>query len=139
MAMERTFAIIKPDAVARGLQGEILSRIHQAGFKIVAIKSMRLSKGEAEGFYAVHRERPFFKDLTEFMSSGKALVMVLEADGAIAKWRDTMGATDPAKAAPGTIRRDLGTSIQNNCTHGSDAPETAAFEISYFFAGHKLL
>jgi len=138
MAIERTFAIIKPDAVARGLQGEILSRIHQAGFKIVAIKSMRLSKGEAEGFYAVHRERPFFKDLTEFMSSGKAFVMVLEADGAIAKWRDTMGATDPAKAAPGTIRRDLGASIQNNCTHGSDAPETAAFEISYFFAGYEL-
>jgi nucleoside-diphosphate kinase len=139
MAIERTFAIIKPDAVARGLQGEILSRIHKAGFRIVAIKSVRLSKGEAEGFYAVHRERPFFKDLTEFMSSGKAFVMVLEADGAIAKWRDTMGATDPAKAAPGTIRRDLGTSIQNNCTHGSDAPETAAFEIGYFFAGHELL
>jgi nucleoside-diphosphate kinase len=139
MAVERTFAIIKPDAVARGLQGEILSRIHKAGFKIAAIKSVRLSKGEAEGFYAVHRERPFFKDLTEFMSSGKAFVMVLEADGAIAKWRDTMGATDPAKAAPGTIRRDLGASIQNNCTHGSDAPETAAFEISYFFSGHELL
>ena len=138
MAIERTFAIIKPDAVARGLQGEILSRIHKAGFGIVAIKSMRLSKGEAEGFYAVHRERPFFGELTNFMSSGKLIAMVLEADNAILKWRDTMGATDPAKAAAGTIRRDLGSSIQNNCTHGSDAPETAAFEIGYFFAGYEL-
>ena len=139
MALERTFAIIKPDAVGRGLEGEILSRIHRAGFRIVAIKSMRLTKSEAEGFYAVHRARPFFNDLTNFMSSGKIIAMVLEADGAIAKWRDTMGATDPAKAAPGTIRRDLGTSIQNNCTHGSDAPETAAFEISYFFASHEMI
>lgn len=138
MAIERTFAIIKPDAVSRNLQGEILSRIHKAGFTIVAIKSMRLSKQEAEGFYAVHRERPFFGELTNFMSSGKCIVMVLEADNAIQKWRDTMGATDPAKAAPGTIRRDLGASIQNNCTHGSDAPETAAFEIGYFFAGYEL-
>ena len=139
MALERTFAIIKPDAVGRGLEGEILSRIHRAGFRIVAIKSMRLTKSEAEGFYAVHRARPFFNDLTNFMSSGKIIAMVLEADGAIAKWRNTMGATDPAKAAPGTIRRDLGTSIQNNCTHGSDAPETAAFEISYFFASHEMI
>lgn len=138
MAIERTFAIIKPDAVSRNLQGEILSRIHKAGFAIVAIKSMRLSKGEAEGFYAVHRERPFFGELTNFMSSGKLMAMALEADNAIQKWRDTMGATDPAKAAPGTIRRDLGSSIQNNCTHGSDAPETAAFEIGYFFAGYEL-
>lgn len=138
MALERTFAIIKPDAVGRSIQGEIFSRIHKAGFKIVAIKSMRLSKQEAEGFYAVHRERPFFGELTNFMSSGKLVAMVLEADNAIQKWRDTMGATDPAKAAPGTIRRDLGTSIQNNCTHGSDAPETAAFEIGYFFAGYEL-
>ena len=105
----------------------------------MAIKSLRLSKGEAEGFYAVHRKRPFFKDLTDFMSSGKAIVMVLEAENAIARWRDTMGATDPAKAAPGTIRREFGTSIQNNCTHGSDAPDTAAFEITYFFSGHELL
>ena len=133
MATERTLAIIKPDAVGRNLTGEILSRIHAAKFQIVAIKSLRLTKIEAEGFYAVHRQRPFFKDLTDFMSSGKAVVMVLEADNAIAKWRETMGATDPAKAAPGTIRRDLGTSIQHNCTHVSDAPETAAFEISYFF------
>lgn len=139
MALERTFAIIKPDAVGRNLQGEILSRIHKAGFRIVSIKSMRLTKEEAGGFYAVHRERSFFGELTEFMSSGKIFAMVLEAEGAIAKWRDTMGATDPQKAAPGTIRRDLGTSIGSNCTHGSDAPDTAAFEISYFFAGHELL
>ncbi|MGH9793806.1 MAG: nucleoside-diphosphate kinase [Candidatus Acidiferrales bacterium] len=137
--MERTLAIIKPDAVSRNLQGEILARIHKAGFKIVAIKSVRLSKAEAEGFYAVHRERPFFAELTGFMSSGKAILLVLEAEGAIAKWRDTMGATDPAKAAPGTIRRDLGTSLQNNCTHGSDAPDTAAFEITYFFSASELL
>jgi nucleoside-diphosphate kinase len=139
LAVERTLAIIKPDAVGRGISGDILSRVHTAQLKIVAIKSKRLTKAEAEGFYAVHRERPFFKDLTEFMSSGKVVVMVLEAENAITKWRDTMGATDPAKAAPGTIRKELGTSIQNNCTHGSDAPETAAFEISYFFAGHELV
>ncbi len=131
--------MIKPDAVGRGLQGDILARIHKAGFKIVAIKSMRLTKEEAEGFYAVHKSRPFFNDLTNFMSSGKIFAMVLEADGAITKWRDTMGATEPAKAAPGTIRRDLGASIQNNCTHGSDASETAAFEIGYFFAAHELI
>jgi nucleoside-diphosphate kinase len=139
VALERTFAIIKPDAVGRGLQGEILSRIHKAGFKIMAIKSMRLTKDEAGGFYAVHKERPFFGELTTFMSSGQIFAMVLEADGAIAKWRDTMGATDPKKAAPGTIRHDLGTSISGNCTHGSDASDTAAFEISYFFAGHQLI
>ncbi len=139
MAIERTLAIIKPDAVGRGLAGEILSRIHAAKFQIAAIRSLRLTKAEAEGFYAVHRERPFFGELTDFMSSGKAVVMVLDAEGAIAKWRDTMGATDPAKAAPGTIRRELGTSIQYNCTHGSDAPQTAAFEIGYFFAGRDLV
>jgi len=139
LALERTFAIIKPNAVGRGLQGEILSRIHKAGFRIVAIRSMRLTKDEAGGFYAVHRERPFFGELTDFMSSGKIIAMVLEAEGAIAKWRDAMGATDPKKAAPGTIRHDLGTSIGNNVTHGSDAPDTAAFEISYFFAGHELI
>jgi nucleoside-diphosphate kinase len=139
VAIERTFAIIKPDAVGRGQQGEILARIHKAEFKIVTIKSMRLTKEEAGGFYAVHRERPFFEELTEFMSSGKIFAMVLEADGAIAKWRDTMGATDPKKAAAGTIRRDLGTSIGNNCVHGSDAPETAAFEIDYFFSGMELI
>ena len=133
MAVERTLAIIKPDAVKRGLTADILSRIHAAKFQIAAIKSR-----EAEGFYAVHRERPFFKDLVEFMSSGKCVVIVLEAENAIAKWRETMGATDPAKAAPGTIRKELGTSIQFNCTHGSDAPETAAFEIGYFFSGSEL-
>ena len=139
MALERTLAIIKPDAFGRGVSGEIFSRIHKAGFQIVAVKSVRLTKAEAEGFYAVHRARPFFNDLTAFMSSGKVIVIVLEADGAIARWRDTMGATDPAKAALGTIRRDLGQSIQNNCTHGSDAPDTAAFEIGYFFSGHELI
>ena len=121
MAVERTFAIIKPDAVKRNLTADILSRIHAAKFSVVAIKSIRLTKPEAEGFYAVHSARPFFGELTEFMSSGKCVVMVLEAEGAIAKWRETMGATDPAKAAEGTIRKALGTSIQFNCTHGSDA------------------
>ncbi|PYT71852.1 MAG: nucleoside-diphosphate kinase [Acidobacteria bacterium] len=139
MSLQRTFAIIKPDAVSRNLQGEILFRIYKAGFKIIAIKSMRLTKEEASGFYAVHRERPFFGELTDFMSSGKIFAMVLEADGAISKWRETMGATDPQKAAQGTIRRDLGTSIQMNCTHGSDAPETAAFEIGYFFSSLELI
>jgi len=139
LAIERTLAIIKPDAVKRGLTGDILSRIHAAGFQIVAIKSLRLTKEEAGGFYAVHRERPFFGELTDFMSSGKAVVIALEGENAIAKWRETMGATDPAKAAPGTIRKELGTSIQYNCTHGSDAPQTAAFEIGYFFAGADLV
>jgi nucleoside-diphosphate kinase len=139
VALERTFAIIKPDAVGKGQQGEILGRIQKVGFKIVAIKTMRLTKEEAGGFYAVHKERPFFGELTDFMSSGKIVAMVLEAEGAIVKWRDAMGATDPKKATPGTIRHDLGTSIGNNCTHGSDAPETAAFEIGYFFAGHELI
>jgi nucleoside-diphosphate kinase len=139
VALERTFAIIKPDAVGKGQQGEILARIQKAGFKIVAIKTMRLTKEEAGGFYAVHKERPFFGELTDFMSSGKIVALVLEAEGAIARWRDTMGATDPKRAAPGTIRHDLGTSIGNNCSHGSDAPDTAAFEIGYFFAGHELI
>jgi len=139
VAIERTFAIIKPDAVSRGIQGEILARIYKAGFTIAAVKSMRLTKEEAGGFYAVHKARPFFGELTDFMSSGKIIAMVLEAEGAISKWRDTMGATDPKKAAPGTIRHDLGTSIGNNVTHGSDAPETAAFEIGYFFSGLELI
>ena len=138
MAKERTLAIIKPDAVGHGLTGEILKRIHEAGFQIVAVKSMRLSKAEAEGFYAVHRQRPFFADLTGFMSSGKVVVLALEAENAITKWRDVMGATDPAQAAPGSIRKEFGTSIQNNCTHGSDAPDTAAFELSFFFPSHEL-
>lgn len=139
MGLERTFAIVKPDAVGRDLQGEILSRIQKAGFKIVALKTMRLTREQAGGFYAVHKERPFFGELMEFMSSGKIVAMVLEAEGAIAKWRDAMGATDPKKAAPGSIRHDLGTSIGSNCTHGSDAADTAAFEIGYFFAGHELI
>jgi nucleoside-diphosphate kinase len=137
--LERTFAIIKPDAVAANKQGEILSRIHKSGFTIVAIKSMRLTKEEAGGFYAVHKARPFFGELTDFMSSGKIIAMVLESESAITNWRDAMGATDPKKATPGTIRHDLGTSIGNNCTHGSDAPDTAAFEISYFFPGLDLI
>jgi nucleoside-diphosphate kinase len=139
LAIERTLAIIKPDAVSRGLTSDILKHIHEAKFKIVAIKSLRLTKAEAEGFYAVHRERPFFKDLTEFMSGGKVVVIALEGENAIARWRETMGATDPAKAAPGSIRKTFGTSIQNNCTHGSDAPETAKFELSYFFSGMELI
>jgi nucleoside-diphosphate kinase len=139
MAIERTLAIIKPDAVGRGLTGEILSRIHAAKFHIIAIKTRRLTRKEAEGFYVVHRERPFFDELTTFMSTSKVVVMVLEAENAIAKWRDAMGATDPAKAAPGTIRKELGASIQYNCTHGSDAADTAAFEISYFFSGSELV
>jgi nucleoside-diphosphate kinase len=139
MAVERTLSIVKPDATGRKLTGEILARIEKAGFRIVALKSLRLTLAEAGGFYAVHRARPFFGELTEFMSSGPIVVAVLECDSAISRWRETMGATDPAKAAPGTLRREFGTSIQFNCTHGSDAPDTAAFEIGYFFAGHELL
>ncbi len=137
--MERTFGMIKPDAVERQLSGVILDRIEKAGFRIAALRMVRLSKKEAEGFYAVHREKPFFGRLTDFMSSGPALVMVLEAPDAIRRWRETMGATDPAKAAPGTLRQQFGTSIQANATHGSDAPETAAFEIAYFFSGMELI
>lgn len=138
MARERTLAIVKPDAVSRGLLGEILARIHQARLEIVAIESLRLTKAEAEGFYAVHRGKPFFDDLTTFMSSGTVVAMVLEAENAISRWRELMGATNPAEAALGTLRRQFGTSIQDNCTHGSDAPETAAFEIGYFFSGRRL-
>jgi nucleoside-diphosphate kinase len=137
--MERTFAIIKPDAFAAGNAGKILARIYQEGFKVVGLKKLYLSKIEAEGFYHVHRERPFFDELTDFMSSGPCLVMVLEAEQAIKKWRDLMGATDPAEAAEGTLRKEFGTFVGENATHGSDAPETAAFEISYFFAGLELL
>jgi nucleoside-diphosphate kinase len=139
LALERTLALIKPDAVRRNLQGEIIQRIHKAGFKIVAVKTLRLTKEEAGGFYAVHRERPFFQELTDFMSSGKTFAMVLEGENAIVRWRETMGATDPKKAAPGTIRHDFGSSIGSNCTHGSDAPDTATFEISYFFSGVELV
>jgi len=137
--MERTFAIIKPDAVGRQLTGQILDRIEQAGFQIRAMRMVRLSKPEVEGFYAVHREKPFFGSLTAFMSSGPAIVMVLEAPDAIRKWRETMGATDPAKAGEGTLRKAFGTSIERNATHGSDAPETASYEIGYFFRGLDLI
>jgi nucleoside-diphosphate kinase len=137
--MERTFAIIKPDAFKAGNAGKILARIYAEGFKVVGLKKLYLSKIEAEGFYYVHRERPFFGELTEFMSSGPCIVMVLEAAGAIKKWRDLMGATNPAQAAEGTLRREFGSSVGENATHGSDAPETAAFEISYFFSGLELL
>jgi nucleoside-diphosphate kinase len=138
-SMERTFAIIKPDAFAAGDAGKILARIYCEGFKVVGLKKLYLSKVEAEGFYYVHKERPFFAELTDFMSSGPCVVMVLEAQDAIRKWRDLMGATDPAKADAGTLRKEFGTSIGNNATHGSDAPETAAFEIPYFFSGLELL
>ena len=137
--MERTFAIIKPDAFAAGHAGKILARIYAEGFKVVGLKKLYLSKVEAEGFYDVHRERPFFGELTDFMSSGPCLAMVLEATNAIKQWRDLMGATDPAKADAGTLRKEFGTSIGANATHGSDAPETAAFEIPYFFSGLELL
>jgi nucleoside-diphosphate kinase len=137
--MERTFAIVKPDAVGRRLVGQILARIETAGFEIRSMRMVRLTKREAEGFYAVHREKPFFGRLTDYMSSGPAVVLVLEAPDAIRKWRELMGATDPAKAAPGTLRADFGTSIERNATHGSDAPETAAYEIGYFFRGVELV
>ena len=136
---ERTLAIIKPDAVERHLSGAILHRIEQAGFQIRAMRRVHLSQKEAEGFYAVHRARPFFGSLTEFMSSGPAVVVVLEAPDAIRKWRTLMGATDPAKADPGTLRKEFAQSIERNATHGSDALETAAYEIGYFFAGIELI
>jgi nucleoside-diphosphate kinase len=133
--MERTFAIIKPDAVKSRYTGRILQRIEEAGFTIRAMQLRQLSTKEAEGFYAVHRERPFFGSLTRFMSSGPCVVMALEADDAIRRWRALMGATDPAKADAGTLRKEFGASIENNATHGSDAPDTAAFELGYFFPG----
>lgn len=136
--MERTFAIIKPDAVRKQAAGQILARIEAAGFAVRAMRMIHMSKKEAEGFYHVHKARPFFGGLTDFMSSGPCVVMCLEADGAIKKWRDLMGATDPAKAEPGTLRKEFGASIDNNATHGSDAPETAAFELGYFFRGMEL-
>jgi len=135
---ERTLAIIKPDAVAARQAGKILQRIEDAGFQIRAMRQVNLTKPEAEGFYAVHRERPFFASLTGFMSSGPAVVLALEAPDAIKKWRTLMGATDPAKADAGTLRKDFGTSIEHNATHGSDAPETAAYELGYFFPGIEL-
>ena len=136
---ERTLAIIKPDAVERGLTGRIIARIEAEGFQIRAMRRVHLSQREAEGFYDVHRARPFFGSLTAFMSSGPAVVMVLEAPDAIKKWRTLMGATDPAKADAGTLRKEFAQSIERNATHGSDAAETAASEIAYFFRGIELL
>jgi len=136
---ERTLAIIKPDAVERRLAGKILQRIEDEGFQIRAMKRISLSNAQAEGFYAVHRERPFFGSLTKFMSSGPAIVLVLEAPEAIKKWRTLMGATDPAKADPRTLRKEFAESIERNATHGSDAPDTAAYEIGYFFPGVELI
>ncbi len=137
--MERTFAINKPDAVERGLAGKILARVEAAGVSLRAMRKQHLTKREAEGFYAVHEDRPFFGELTTFMSSGPCILLALEAPNAISRWRDTMGVTDPAKATPGTLRKDFGESIGRNATHGSDAPETAAFELSYFFRGMELI
>jgi nucleoside-diphosphate kinase len=135
---QRTLAIIKPDAVAKGAVGEIITRIERAGFSIRAAKLLRLSAAEAGGFYIVHKERPFYGSLCAFMTQGPVLVMVLEAADAIARWRDLMGATDPAKAAPGTIRRDFASSIKANAAHGSDSTASAAFEIGYFFSGLEI-
>ena len=137
--MERTFAIIKPNAFADGNSGKILSRIYEEGFKVVGLKKLYMSTVEASGFYYVHKEKPFFGELVEFMASGPCIVMVLEAEGAIKKWRDLMGATNPAEAAEGTLRREFGESLGVNATHGSDASDTAAFEIGYFFSGLELL
>ena len=136
--MELTFAIIKPDAVSAGHTGAILQRIEEAGFTVRGMRLVRLTKTEAEGFYAVHRERPFFDSLTAFMSSGPAVVLALAASDAITRWRTLMGATDPAQADDGTLRRQFGSSIEHNATHGSDAPETAAFELGYFFRDVEL-
>jgi len=136
--MERTFAIIKPDAVKAKHAGRILQRIEEAGFRIVALRLQHLTKPEAEGFYAVHSARPFFKSLCTFMTQGPSIPIVLEADNAIARWRDLMGATNPANAAPGTIRKDFAASIEANAVHGSDATTTAAFEIPFFFSALEL-
>jgi nucleoside-diphosphate kinase len=130
---EKTLAIIKPDAVKKKLIGKILQKIEEEGFEIVSMKLLHLSKEEAEGFYVVHKDKPFYSSLTDFMSSGPIVVMILERDEAINTWRRVMGATDPAKADPGTIRRQFGFSVERNATHGSDAPETADWEIKYFF------
>ena len=136
--MERTLAIIKPDAVANRHAGAILQRIESGGFALRGMRLVHLTRAEAEGFYAVHRDRPFFDSLTAFMSSGPAIVLALEGDDAIRRWRELMGATDPAKAEPGSLRREFGSSIERNATHGSDAPETAATELGYFFRGVEI-
>jgi nucleoside-diphosphate kinase len=139
MALERTFAIIKPDAVAKGQSGEILSMIERAGFRVAAMRLRRLTKQDAEAFYAVHKSRPFFSGLVTFMTEGPVVTLVLESENAIAKWRDLMGATNPANAAEGTIRKRFAENIERNCVHGSDAPETAAVEIPFFFAANELI
>lgn len=136
--MERTLAIVKPDGVEKKVAGQVIARIENEGFRIVAMRMHHLSRAEAEGFYAVHRARPFFNDLVAFMTSGPVVLMCLERGDAIRHWRDTMGATDPAKAAEGTIRKLLATNIEKNTVHGSDAPETAAFELGWFFRGSEL-
>ena len=138
MALERTLSIVKPDGVSRNLIGEVYRRFEKAGLTIIAARMLRLSQLEAEGFYAVHRERPFFKDLVRYMTSGPVVVQVLEGENAIVRNREIMGATDPKKAAPGTIRADLALSIEQNVVHGSDAPDTAAKEIAYFFSTTEL-
>ena len=138
MALERTFSIVKPDGVARNLIGEVYRRFEKAGLTVIGARMVHLSQREAEAFYAVHKERPFFKDLVKYMTSGPVVVQVLQGENAIAKNREIMGATDPKKAAPGTIRADLAQSIEANTVHGSDAPETAAQEIAFFFAGSDL-
>ena len=139
MSVERTFSIIKPDAVAAGQAGEILAMIERAGFKVLALRMTRLTEAQAQGFYAVHRERPFFQGLVKFMTEGPLIVLALEREDAIGKWRETMGATDPANAAEGTIRKRFATSIERNCVHGSDAPETAETELRFFFSTSDLL
>jgi nucleoside-diphosphate kinase len=137
--LERTLAIIKPDSVARGIAGEILTTIEQAGFRIRGLRMLRLDRRQAEGFYAVHRGKLFFADLVEFMSEGPIVVLALEREDAIRKWREAMGATNPASAAEGTIRKRFGTSMQRNCVHGSDAPDTAHFELGYFFRESEMV
>jgi nucleoside-diphosphate kinase len=139
MSIERTFAIIKPDAVAAGHAGEIVAIVEQNGFKILGMRMTRLSEKQAQGFYAVHREKGFFAGLVKFMTEGPIVVMALEREDAIRKWRDVMGATNPANAAEGTIRKRFAASIERNCVHGSDAPETAAIEIPFFFSTAELL
>ncbi|MBL0175551.1 MAG: nucleoside-diphosphate kinase [Ignavibacteria bacterium] len=136
--MQRTLAIVKPDGVASGLIGEVVKRIEQEGLRIVAMRMEHLTRSKAEGFYYVHRSRPFFNSLVEFMTSGPCVLMVLDGPEAIPRWRALMGATDPQKAAPGTIRRDMATGIERNVVHGSDAPDTASYEVNYFFTGTQI-
>lgn len=139
MAMEKTLAIIKPDALEKGIVGEVCKRMEDGGLKIIGMKMLKLTPKRAEGFYAVHQGKPFFANLVKFMSSGPCVVICLEGENAIKRWRDIMGATDPEKASPGTIRKDFGADIEKNAIHGSDSPETARFEVSYFFEAGELL